>query len=955
MRRRMMNNLTPVQGCLIAFRNEKTSRLGICLGADKSKSNAINVRWFGERSAITSISFHEVTCGFKLGMDVIDATPFASHQSMGQGVILQIRTIGNNIQILVDFRDEDKKIWMPYQYLRHIKSARYRFTTGDLSNTPQEANRFVLRTLSHAIELWNENTGALSALDIDPLPHQVNLVHHILSSGNLNWLIADDVGLGKTIETGMIIHALRQRGIAKRILLITPAGLVKQWQEELHEKFRLSDFEVFGLDFTIDEPRKWKLHDFVIGSIDTLKSEKNLENLMEGGTWDLVIFDESHKLSRKQDGMQYRLSERYTLAQKLRKLTSSILLLTATPHQGEQDKFVALLELLRPERHAQFQKLAINPDIISDMVFRNHKDDVTDIEGNFIFQGKLTKAVEVPINDEFRQFDKELANYFDLGYGASEKGGTTSLAIGFVMTTYRKLASSSVMAIKSALNKRLAKLQGYIDGDELERNIDDERYIGELLEHKDYIKSQKEFFEGEVFLLKNLLDHAERLASNDNKLNHFMDNIIDKILANNPQEKILIFSEYRNTQLYLQDALQKRYGNDSVSLINGSMTFKERRDAIDTFENTGLFLISTEAGGEGINLQRSCHIMVNYDLPWNPMRLVQRIGRLYRYGQKNKVAIFNLYQTDSIDQHLIYSMYKRIDSIVNDLAQLQKAEFNEGLKDDILGELATEIDIEEILSQLNQIGIHRTEDRIEEALQKAKDASTKQREVLNYAASSKSNETDNEIIVNHQHIFTFVIGMLKYNHIDFQVSHDNQLIKIRFPEELQQKFKKLLGKASNLEATISRELARDRKNTHMLDLNSPIMQYFIAQAQAYDFNGMSINSHYDDQDIQGIFVALLKWQNLKGYIAKKQLCICFTGENEQLNPKHALDILLSKNYYSDNMPRLSPETRQQCKTQLKTAEVKFDRFIASNANQFLNPNSVGIISCALNSNCLALR
>ena len=129
----------------------------------------------------------------------MDATPFASHQSMGQGVILQSRTIGDNLQLLVDFRDEERKIWMPYQYLRHIKSARYRFAIGDLSNTPQEANRFVLRTLSHAIELWNENTGALSALDIDPLPHQVNLVHHILSSGNLNWLIADDVGLGNLV------------------------------------------------------------------------------------------------------------------------------------------------------------------------------------------------------------------------------------------------------------------------------------------------------------------------------------------------------------------------------------------------------------------------------------------------------------------------------------------------------------------------------------------------------------------------------------------------------------------------------------------------------------------------------------------------------------------------------------------------------------------------------------
>lgn len=151
---------------------------------------------------------------------------------------------------------------------------------------------------------------------------------------------------------------------------------------------------------------------------------------------------------------------------------------------------------------------------------------------------------------------------------------------------------------------------------------------------------------------------------------------------------MLIFTVYRATQNYLRDALAEYYGCDQVELINGSMQHVERREAIKRFEEQGRFLISTEAGGEGINLQSKCHIMVNYDLPWNPMRLVQRIGRLYCYGQKKKVVVFNIQQGNSLDQNFVDLMYERIDSVVIDLAEVQQHEFNDGLKDEILGQLA---------------------------------------------------------------------------------------------------------------------------------------------------------------------------------------------------------------------------------------------------------------------------
>ncbi|HEJ3047449.1 TPA: DEAD/DEAH box helicase, partial [Pseudomonas aeruginosa] len=585
-----------------------------------------------------------------------------------------------------------------------------------------------LRMLAHAIKVWNENTGALSHLEIEPLPHQIHLVHHIIASGNYNWLIADDVGLGKTIETGMLLHALRQRDLIKRILLVTPAGLTKQWQEELYHKFKIEDFEIYGEDFFINEPRQWKMHDCVIGSMDRLKQEGHLESLLQAEPWDLVIFDEGHRLSRRQYGQKLDSSERYDLAKSLRSQTEHMLLLSATPHQGMQDKFVALLELLRPERRTDLMALNIKPEILHDMVFRNHKADVTDAEGNFIFQGKITSALQVPSSKESIEFDKTLQDYLRKGYDAGEALGRTGNAIGFVMTVYRKLAASSAAAIHRALCNRLQRLLDDEANGLSDEEPRDQRYLGEWEEQ--FTSDAREFFAGEVQLLKDLIAEAAALKANDLKLKLFIEDIIGKIHAANADEKVLIFTEYRTTQNYLREALADHYGSDQVELINGSMQHAERREAIKRFEEQGGFLISTEAGGEGINLQSKCHVMVNYDLPWNPMRLVQRIGRLYRYGQKKKVVVFNIQQTDSLDQNIVDLMYERIDSVVTDLAEIQRHEFNEGLKDEILGQLAELIDVEDILQEATKLGIDRTRERIDEALKQARTAAAKQRELF---------------------------------------------------------------------------------------------------------------------------------------------------------------------------------------------------------------------------------
>lgn len=325
-----------------------------------------------------SIPIEYVGCGLQRNMIVREIPEFLGMQSLGMGTVLQTRSIGQSEQALVSFPESGEILWLPYHRLQQIKDAKQRFLThqfGQINN----AERFRLKTLAYALEMWHENTGVLSHLDIDPLPHQIHLVHHILASGSLNWLIADDVGLGKTIETGMLLSALQQRGRLNRVLLITPAGLTKQWQEELHHKFHFDAFQIYGEDFQIHESRHWKLYDFVIASIDRLKDEQHLAKLQQGGRWDLIIFDEAHRLSRRQYGTKYQSSERFNLAKYLRRLTDNLILLSATPHQGESDKFQALLELLRPERKQQINQLILQPEIIKDMVYRNNKSEVTDL------------------------------------------------------------------------------------------------------------------------------------------------------------------------------------------------------------------------------------------------------------------------------------------------------------------------------------------------------------------------------------------------------------------------------------------------------------------------------------------------------------------------------------------------------------------------------------------------
>lgn len=612
-----------------------------------------------------------------------------------------------------------------------------------------------------------------------------------------------------------------------------------------------------------------------------------------------------------------------------------MLLLSATPHQGMQDKFVALLELLRPERRTDLMALNIKPEILHDMVFRNHKADVTDAEGNFIFQGKITSALQVPSSKESIEFDKTLQDYLRKGYDAGEALGRTGNAIGFVMTVYRKLAASSAAAIHRALCNRLQRLLDDEANGLSDEEPRDQRYLGEWEEQ--FTSDAREFFAGEVQLLKDLIAEAAALKANDLKLKLFIEDIIGKIHAANADEKVLIFTEYRTTQNYLREALADHYGSDQVELINGSMQHAERREAIKRFEEQGGFLISTEAGGEGINLQSKCHVMVNYDLPWNPMRLVQRIGRLYRYGQKKKVVVFNIQQTDSLDQNIVDLMYERIDSVVTDLAEIQRHEFNEGLKDEILGQLAELIDVEDILQEATKLGIDRTRERIDEALKQARTAAAKQRELFAHAATSDPNELRDELEITVDHLYSFVLGMFDQLGIEVaERSHKERLLRIRLSEQVMRDMG-LSPKASRrMDVTLDRMLAANRPDTHMLDLNSKLMQYLLGKACEYDFGGLAAMLKAPELEEGALLGAMLRWQGPQGKRMRQEFVAIQVNDGKaKLNPAKASQWLLTP---AEHSPQ-SPDT-DTSKLLFKVAEEMANQRLANASNRYLIPENL---------------
>ena len=927
-----IESIAPAVGGWVIARNGdgREQRPGQILKVMRSNDRiSLTIRWLAEGREDV-IALDRVECGLRRGFDVWHVPENRHEATFGLGTVIDKRSLGGRQQLLVDFAAEGLRAWVPWERLRFVKGPAFRFKHADKGGD-EAAERLRLRNLAYALELWNENTGALSKFDIDPLPHQIHLVHHILASGNFNWLIADDVGLGKTIEAGLLIAALRQRQVARRILVVVPAGLTRQWQEDLKFKFGLDDFLIYGADFQINDHAHWKMYDRVIASMDKLKGEGHLAQILSAEPWDLIVFDEAHRLTRRQWGMKFERSDRYRLAERLRDRTPSLLMLSATPHQGRSDQFTALLELLRPELVDEFANLEVDASVLSRMVFRNRKSDVTDMDGNFVFYGQTSRMVQVDSSPELRELERQLHAYLQQGYNAADRAsGQQGYAIGFVMTVYRKLAASSIVTLQKALVRRLARLQSVGMAEAARQAGLDDRFAGEYEESLD--TPRDEFFTGEVERLKTLVEECRVAAENDCKMMAFLDEIVAPILHGNPEERILIFTEYRGTQDYIVEELARRYGAGKVHVVNGSMDVDERRQSIATFENDGQFLVSTEAGGEGINLHRRCHILVNYDLPWNPMRLAQRIGRLYRYGQKLHVLAFNLQGVASADDLIVSKMYERLEQVAKDMAQVDDAT-SEKLVRDIVGELAELVDVEDILEEARTAGVSRTAERIEDALRRARESSELQRALFQHAVSYDGDALRAAFPMSMEHLRSFVFGMVLNlgGGVGESRRYPGKAWRLMLPDSVAAA---IPGLAREPLVTFDRELIQE---PHMisLDMDHALVRRLIAQARDYDFQGLTAPIRLDG--FGHVVTGMLRWQGERGQRLRQEFMAVGLDASGKasVNPREFSDWLLGP---AQTMP-MPLGAKQRTEEVRAAADETLDGALAERSNRNLHPES----------------
>lgn len=501
-----------------------------------------------------------------------------------------------------------------------------------------------------------------------PLPHQLYALNRAMGRDRIRYLLADEVGLGKTIEAGLILRELKLRGMVKRVLVVAPKGLVRQWQAEMRlhfgEQLRfieasdLAAFRAWRDDTTQGEDNIWRMHDQVICSLDSVKpvesrrgwsleqlanyNRERFEDLVSAG-WDLVIIDESHRMGGSTEQVA-----RYKLGAALAEAAPYLLLLSATPHQGKSDQFLRLMQLL--DRDTFPDESSINQDRVQPFVIRTEKRSSIDAEGQPLFKPRSTRLHAVAWQAKHAaqlQLYEAVTDYVRHGY--NQAMAAKQRHIGFLMILMQRLVTSSTAAIRATLEKRQALLNtpelqaGLFDLADADQwaELDGQSQLDAALQSSSWAQEKSE-----VDTLLALARETE-LQGSDAKAEALLELIYKQQQEeNDPELKVLVFTEFVPTQAMLAEFLESR--GFSVALLNGGMDLEARTRAQKAFSQDVRILVSTDAGGEGLNLQ-FCHVIVNFDMPWNPMRLEQRIGRVDRIGQPHVVRAVNFVLADTVE------------------------------------------------------------------------------------------------------------------------------------------------------------------------------------------------------------------------------------------------------------------------------------------------------------------
>ncbi|MDY6302981.1 MAG: SNF2-related protein [Succiniclasticum sp.] len=540
------------------------------------------------------------------------------------------RNTGKSVQVL-----ERLEVWgyVSYRVFDPSTGRVYKVMEDSLSDS-SGANTYdenYLRYVSLLSKIKNETAGGLLtslASGVIPLPHQLHVLNRVMSTNNIRYILADEVGLGKTIEAGMVIKELKARGLVRRTLVVCPTGLVTQWsaemQEKFHEKFQVilpSDYDTIRR--LTDSDDVYGQYDQVISPMDSIKplekhagwTEKRVEqynqeriySIINSG-WDLIIIDEAHRVAGSSGEVA-----RYKLGYLLSQASPYLLLLTATPHNGKTEPFLRLVRLLDEDAFPNAKSVV--KEQVAPFLIRTEKREAIDNNGNLLFKNRVTHLVELTWDERHtyqRQLYEMVTSYVSKTYNKALRNRKKNMCLIFLLIIMQRMVTSSTAAIRQSLERRLeilktqnTKLGSLTEEDLAELDIEDGV--------KDALHAMSLDMEKEISELENIIAVAKQVEFQhpDVKV-ETLENTIDTLLNADRNQKIIIFTEFVATQEYLQRLLTAM--GYSVTILNGRMSIEERNEALREFrDNTNVF-ISTDAGGEGLNLQFS-NIIINYDLP----------------------------------------------------------------------------------------------------------------------------------------------------------------------------------------------------------------------------------------------------------------------------------------------------------------------------------------------------
>jgi SNF2 family DNA or RNA helicase len=517
------------------------------------------------------------------------------------------------------------------------------------------------------------------------------VLERAISSDNIRYILADEVGLGKTIEAGLIIKELKARGLIKRILVVCPTGLVTQWNMEMREKFDETFHIILPDEYATirkitDSDDVYGGFDQVISPMDSIKplerragwtaeriekhNEERIYSIINSG-WDLIVIDEAHRVAGSSGEVA-----RHKLGSLLASASPYLLLLTATPHNGKTEPFLRLIRLVDEQAFPSYK--AIVKEQVAPFVIRTEKRDAIDNSGNLLFRNRTTKTISLTWDERHslqRQLYALVTEYVSTNYNKAMRNRGKNMWFIFLLIIMQRLVSSSTRAIRESMERRI----NVLEQQELQiRSMSEGEFAAMDIEDNldDAITAFSLDIKEEIAELKKITAIAAQAEYQylDVKVEPLMQ-IVEDLFAAEHECKIILFTEFVATQGYLADLLSNR--GYKVSLLNGSMSIEERNVAINEFRLLNDILVSTDAGGEGLNLQFS-NCVINYDLPWNPMKIEQRIGRVDRIGQRRDVVAYNLIITDTVEARVREVLEEKLSTILSELGADKYADVLDG-------------------------------------------------------------------------------------------------------------------------------------------------------------------------------------------------------------------------------------------------------------------------------------